>query len=302
MAGVYKTGRRPRYGRKQYKKRFTRLQKKYNSSMFRSMSMVRYNKFFPTLPTNNYLCVPCFGDTRYTFDTYSSTQPSQCRYIFWDCLDMSQNLNTATTGLSALWWYVQLINQMQLYQEGRYKMAKLSIDTSLDAVTTNYISGNSQNPPDRLDVAFGAVPLSYLKTSAGTQHTYNQAGNWQTDVDYYSALTHMKAASFYSLTTDGQKSNYKASAYIDGYSHTGTTQSINSTMTWGIGSVIPTTNITWPNPSTRQVFLLALRHRCHSDVNITNNFSLRISLKMDQHIHFTDSVPNMPYATTTQIV
>lgn len=294
--------KRLKYVKRGYKKRINRLTKSYAQGK-NLMSIPRLGKFFPGLPQNCYQMCPVLGDTRYGFDTFSSTLSADCHYVFWDPIDFSRDLNTSFATSSGQKWYkVQLLQMMALYQEARFKMTKLSIDVSLDSISTNFVAANSQNPPDRIDLSLCVVPLTYLKTSAGVAHTATQAGTWFTGVDYYSASTHKKGTQFFSLTTDGNKSNYKASQYIDGYAHNGITQSILSNMTFSPLSDLPTQSVTYPNPSSREVFLLSVRFRCHSDTNINNTMYLRISAKMEAHMHFCDPVANWPYATSTGII
>lgn len=284
------------------KRRTKRLYKRPYGGAPAPLAASRPLSLYQSLPPIMHLSIPVLGDSYVEFDTYHATQHAQTQYIYWDLLDFSQNLNNLSTGSSGLnWFYNQFINMMAIYAEGRYRAHKFSIDLSLDAVTTNYIEGNSQNPPDRLDVGLGIVPLSYLRTVSGVPHVYTNAGNWFNSVDYYSALTHHKGAKFFSLTTDGSKSNMKASVMCSGYDHTGSTVSALASNSWPSNTELPSTTIRWPSQTERQMVLLVLRYRTHNDSNVLNKFGVRMSCKMDNHMQFCDLQPQWPIATTSDI-
>jgi len=291
-----------KYRTQRRKSRLTKQMKGMSAIKAGSTFIRTYNKFYPSLSPNLQLCVPAFGDTRFAFSTYSpSGLGANCTYFFYDPINLTRPINLAATDAGENLFSPQIRYLMGLYQEARLRMTRYQFDFSLDCISTNFVSGNSQNPPDRLDVAVGVVPLQYMRSSTGVSHSISQAGDQQIGVDYYSALTHMKGAQFFSLTTNGDKSNYKATVYVDGLSHTGNILSLTSSNSWDPSQRTPSTTITYPTVSNQNVVLLALRYKCHTDVNISNDFHVRMSLKVDSHYHFTDLVPQFPYANTTQI-
>lgn len=300
------TARRPTYSAKyrtQRKKRKLTYSMKGMTASKSSLVTRQYNKFYPSLPPNLHLCIPSYGDTRYQFSTFTAAGlGAQCTYVFYNTLDLLAVIQAGALDFAENLFCPQINYLMGIYQEARFKMQKMSFDFSLDNVFTNFISGNSQNPPDRLDVAIGVVPISYMRNSSGTSLTAVNAGTQFIGVDYYSALTHMKGAQFFSLTTDGTKSNYKAQVYIDGLSHTGNNLSITSSNAWEPTTRVPSTTVTYPTTTQQQVVLLAMRYKTHTDTNISNDFFVRTSIKLDSHLHFTDRVPECPYVVSSQII
>jgi len=293
-------GRRPKYGKSSYKKRTSRLQRQYVASP-RTGSVLATNKFYPGLQQNLYQSVDAVADTRFQFDTYDILG-AMCRWTTFDIVDLSKPINTSgPTGSGRNWYYNQLINNLNTYQEARLKMSKFSIDISLDTQTTIGAS-TAISPCDRIDIALAVVPNGYIRDVGGVLHGLADIGTWNMGVDYYSALTHMKGAKFFSLTTDGTKSNTKATFYIDGLSHNGVSPAIKSTATWTPVAHQPDSTITWPTSTERQIILMAVRYKAHSNNSIINEMNLRYSLRVQNSYHFTDIVPQWPYATGTGII
>lgn len=299
MAGYKRAyGKRPKYGRKAYKSRLNRLQGNYVAS---PRTMVPSNKFYPGLSQNLYQMCEALADSRYTFDTFD-TIPAQCKFSVIDTVNLSLPINAiGPTGSGKNWYYNQLINNLNTYQEARLKMTKFSIDMSVDCQTT-IGSSTAISPTDRLDVALAVVPLAYIRTTTGVVYSLSDIGSWDSGVDYYSALTHMRGAKFFSLTTDGSKSNMKATFYIDGLAHNGVYQTVTSKITWIPTAQQPDATLSWPSSSERQVILIAIRYKTHNNSSTINEMNVRYSLRCQNSYHFTDIVPVWPYATATGII
>jgi len=292
------------YRKRTFKKRRTnRLYKAYKRNYASEATpMMVSGKFYRSLPSNMPLCLQANGDCRYQIDTFSGSKAFECYYVFYNPLNNLDTINSGgPTGLRDLKCY-PMIHLMSIYQEAKIRNVKYTLDISLDVKGTQITGVNEIIPPQRLDVAFGVVPLSYIRASNQTPHPITAAGDFYSGVDYYSALSQHRGAQYFSLTADGTKSNYTATAYIDGYAHGTTLQSYTSTNSYINTDFVPSTTVTAPTaPQSVVVPLLAFRTPTHTSMNLSNTFYIRVSIKMDNHLIFSNPVPVMPYNTVEVI-
>jgi len=156
------------------------------------------------------LCLQAIGDTRYQIDTYNASKAFECCYVFFNPLNNTDTINSAgPSGLRDLKCF-PMSHLMSIYQEAKIRNVKFTLDLSLDVKGFQLTGANEITPPQRVDVAFGAVPLSYIRASNQTPFTMASAGDFLIGVDYYTALSQHRGAQFFSLTADGNKSNYTA--------------------------------------------------------------------------------------------
>lgn len=305
MAGFKRTGMKATgYRKRTFKKRRTnRLYKAYKRNLASdSAPLMVSGKFYRSLPHNMPLCIQSNGDCRYSIDTFSATKAFECYYVYYNPLNLLDTIfSGGPIGLRDLKCY-PMNHLMSIYQEAKIRNVKYSLDISLDAKAVQTVGVNEIIPPQRLDVAFGVVPLTYLRASNQTPHSIVNAGDFYVGVDYYSALSQHRGSQFFSLTADGTKSNFKATAYVDGYAHGTTLLSYTSTNSYLVSDQVPSTTITTPTaPQSVVVPLLAFRVPNHSSNNLTNTFFVRVSIKMDNHLIFSNPVPVMPYNTADVI-
>lgn len=263
-------------------------------------------RFFPKLPNRMQVAIPSYGDTIYNMFAGVGaifSDNARAAYFWIDAINPELFIG-ALAGASRRYMFSPQFKQlMTLYGEARLRTTVLNYEFSGEFSKTYGAAATPQelayehNPQFHLAVC--TVPLSYLKDSAGAQHTVIQAGSLFFDMDYYSAVSQLPGCKTYVIPLTGDRPPIKGSCIVDGYEHTGSTIVANSAVTWpaqGIGfpTVVPTSIITYNQGTQRNVILIAMRIRGVSIGNTSQVVQLRASYKMDQHYTLVDPMPLQP--------
>lgn len=296
---------------KRYKKRRTSTLRRRNPySVGRIGLNTMGTRFFPALPPRMQLKVPFYADTKMTTNLFLAAQTTvgasytNCFYWFMDPLDMNRDILTLGHQASTKFYSSLFYGMMNMYGEGQFRTHQLSMDLTAEYFKLVANAAGPQESFTRTDpvvhFACGPMALQYLRNSVGNQHIAADAGIIFSGVDYYSALTQSPGCKSYTIATSGDRKPVKTSVMIDGYAHDGVTQSVKSAITWtpqtaGNPPSMPVSVLTYPNPANRNVILCALRVRGVYYTNMTQTVSLRMSLKLDQHMTFIDPYPQFPY-------
>lgn len=296
---------------KRYKKRRTSMLRRRSSY---SVSRIGLNtmgsRFFPALPARMQLKVPFYGDTKMNTNLFTAGQTTvaasytNCYYWFMDPLDMNRDILTLGHQASTKFYSSLFYGMMNMYGEAQYRTHHLTMDLTAEYFRVITGAAGVAESTTRTDpivhFACGPMALQYLRNSVGNLHIATDAGTIFSGVDYYSALTQSPGCKSYTVSTTGDRKPQRATVTIDGFAHNGVAQSAKSNITWtpqtaGNPPSTPVNLITYPNPTDRNVILCAVRVRGVYYASAVQTISLRMALKLDQHMTFIDPYPQFPY-------
>jgi len=267
------------------------------------------SRYFSPLPKMMQLKTPWYADCRY-FLPYSNTGAAgtvagACGYWFIDPLDMSRPCATHGTGVGGKYFFSpDLGGFLSLYQEARFRTHVLNINFTVDNsahATAGATAVDLANPMRGvLHIAVMAVPLTYLRKTDLSSHTIAETGQLFQGVDYYAALSQQPGCKQLVIPLDGSQNSIKGCRVeLDGYEHNGAAQTIRASMTWAPAANEPTINVAYPDPTARNVFLIATRVIGAASTTVTNQIYIRTEMKIEQHLVFTDKFPCFPYVVDT---
>jgi len=272
-----------------------------------NVSADKRKRYFTPIPKAMRFKIPWLGSTHYPW-TCSSTDGGLkpvTSYVFIDPLNYQGNIGPTDSSQPmalTVWYSPQLFSMLIYYAEGRYRTHSLKASISYDwkrkpAVdsSNDLIASGSMIPA--LQVAFAKVPLSYLRKSDGEPHVVDDAGTlFEDGYDYFTALQTDYSAKARLLSTNGNSNSIVTlNSDIDVYEHNGNPQVITTTRTWNADADHPSIQYSHPNPSTRQVYLLAFRTAYSLEPFDEATLLIRVAYQLDQHMEFSDPQPVRPY-------
>lgn len=266
------------------------------------------SRYFAPLPKMLQVKCPWYCDAKY-YAPFANVggvlQGAACPYWFIDPLDMGRATSTYGTGVGGKYFFSPDLGAfLSLYQEARFRTHVLNLNFSAE-VETVYGSNSANETMAKvhttvLHIAVAAVPLSYLRKADGNPHVIGDAGGVFQGVDYYASLSQQPGCKQVVLPLDGSLNSLKSvRVEIDGFDHNTTSQIIRSSQTWTTVADQPTLTVTYPDPATRNVFLIACRIAGLPYGNTTNSLYVRTEMKLEQHLTFTDKFPSFPYIVDT---
>jgi len=266
------------------------------------------SRYFNPLPKMMQLKSSWYADSKYSIP-FANTGTfvaggTACAYWFIDPLNMANPTSTYGTGTGGKYFYSpDLGGFLALYQEARFRTHVLNINVSGELesqfgpdITNQAIFNNKHTTV--LHVAITQVPLAYLKKADNSAHVIGEAGQVFQQVDYYTSLSQQPGVKQMVIPIDGSLNSIKSARIeIDAFDHNSVAQIIRSSQTWAAPADNPTVAVTYPDPATRNVFLVACRVGGLPTNSKTNILYVRTEMKLDQHLTFTDKFPSFPYVT-----